>query len=1201
MKKQVKAKRPVKKRQKPAEREVRVKSKRLVEGEFSLPKAEEQALKFWEAEKVFEKSLALRQKGRRFVFFEGPPYANGKPGIHHVLARIMKDIMLRYKTMQGFEVPRKGGWDTHGLPVEIAAEKALGLKTKADIERFGIQKFNEEAKKAVWLYKDEWETLTRRIGYWLDLKNAYITYTSDYVESLWWIFAQMAKKKLLYKGHKVVPWCARCGTALSSHELAQGYKEVEDESVYMKFRLRPGQKIGKNFKTDDKTYILSWTTTPWTLPGNVALAVGEKISYAALRVDGTPELFILASELVGSVFKDKRVEISHDHIRGEELVGLEYEPLFKVPALKKPAAYKVYAADFVTTTDGTGVVHTAVMYGEDDYKLGVKVGLPQHHTVTEEGTFTKEVPDVAGLLVKAKETEQKIFTHLEKHKFLLRTEKYKHEYPHCWRCGTPVLYFARDSWFIGMSKLRSQLLNGNKNIHWVPKHVKEGRFGEWLREVKDWNLSRERYWGTPLPIWECAKCKTHEVVGSLDELDRRQGGSRNEYYIMRHGEAESNVLHMLDSGQREFHLTTMGREQANAAAKLLKNKKIDIIISSDITRAKETAQIAAKALGVKKIKYDKRLREINLGKELTGQFERDYSLKYPTYEDRFEKRPEGGESLRDVRARAYSLLQELEKEHSGKRILIVAHEYPIWMYFHMALGWTERQAVAEKVARDGDNSHHPEPFVTFAAPSVLAYKLIPRDSTGLADPHRPFVDTVTFKCRKCKAPMRRIPEVADVWFDSGAMPFAQQHYPFENKATIDEGLMYPADYISEGMDQTRGWFYTLLAVATTLGYEAPYKNVVCLGLINDKYGQKMSKSKGNIIEPFSVIDKYGVDAVRWYFYTATPPGDTKNFDEVEVGKALRRYHLILWNSLVFWKTYADRNAKPVAGKIHVLDAWIMARLNETVQQVTDALERYEIREAALALEVLTDDLSRWFIRRSRRRLQKPESQKDLASASATLGTVLMTVAKLTAPFTPFFGEALYQELRRETDPASVHLADWPNPDKKLVDKKLIAGMAEVRTLASAALAKRAELGIKVRQPLQKLEARDEKLAKVSKELLEILKDEANVKEVRFNKKLAADIELDTIITSELKAEGILRELMRAIQGLRAEARLTPGHRIHLGIEAAGVIGATAAAHPDFFKKEVGAKDVVFKKLEKFDAELQFDVDGVPVWLGLRKA
>ncbi|HVO28661.1 MAG TPA: class I tRNA ligase family protein [Candidatus Paceibacterota bacterium] len=1199
----------------------------FLDGEFDLPRLEEKILKFWDENGIFEKSLekksGISDKGE-FVFYEGPPYANGKPALHHVLARVVKDVMLRYKTMRGYHVPRRAGWDTHGLPVEMAAEKALGFKTKKDIEQFGVQRFNEEAKKQVWIHKDEWERLTNRIGYWLDLENAYVTYAPEYIETIWWTLAQISRRGLLYKGHKVVPWCTRCGTALSSHELAQGYKEVADKSVYVKFKLKPGQNIGGHLsKTDDKIYVLSWTTTPWTLPGNVALVVGPGIKYRAVQRDG--EYLIAAVDRLKDLGLESS-DVSHE-LTGAQMVGLEYEPLFEVAPLGKPEAYKIYPADFVTTTDGTGVVHTAVMYGEDDYALGKEVGLPQHHTVDEEGKFTKDVPAFKGECVKAKDTEEHIFEHLRQHGNLLRIEEYEHEYPFCWRCGTPILYYARTSWFIGMSRLRKELLKRNETVHWMPEHIKEGRFGEWLREAKDWNLSRERYWGAPLPIWECKACDHVEVVPGLDELSTLAGGSKNKYWVMRHGEAESNLFDIIDSGQRKFlHLTPRGRKQVEASIKKFKKElakrgeKIDVVISSDITRTKETEEIDMGVLADAKMFFDKRIEEIRLGPTLTGYRDKKYLEAYPTYRARFEERPEGGESLRDLRRRVWGFLADCEKEHEGKNILLVSHEYPIWAMFQAAEGWSEKRAVEEKENRKGD-------FVKFAEIRELSLRTVPRDDMGAVDLHRPFVDGIFLTCPKCGGKMKRVPEVADVWYDSGAMPYAQNHFPFGGSAKAAKGVgtpgaalphppAFPADYIAEGMDQTRGWFYTLLAIATALGYEAPYRNVITFGLMNDKFGNKMSKSKGNVIEPFALIDKYGVDAIRWYFYAGTPFGEPKNFDEDEVGRKLRQVHLIVYHSFAFWKTYARRDMTSAATSAvlkdpkNVLDQWILARLGELASAATKKLDAYQIREAAFDIEAFIDDLSRWYIRRSRKRLQRPESQADHDAASATLGFVLAELTKLMAPFTPFFSEALYAAMGGGK--ASVHLEAWPvmkeigaksTRDKsagaKSGERGLIEGMRAVRELAAAGLAKRAEAKIKVRQPLATLMIKDATL-KLSKDLLAILADEVNVKKAVFDAKIAGDVGLDTVITPELREEGLLRDVVRMVQELRQAARLEPKDRIALAIDLPAGIREAVSRHETELKNDVGAEAVEYRRSEKFDAESAAKLDGGDVWIGLRK-
>lgn len=1209
---------------------------------FNLAKAEEEILKFWETNQVFEKSLAKRKNKKTFVFYEGPPYANGKPGIHHVLARVVKDIILRYKSMRGCHVPRRAGWDTHGLPVEIAAEKALGLKSKKDIEKFGIKLFNQKAKEAVWIYKDEWENMTRRIGYWLDFKNAYVTYEPEYIETVWWTLSQIAKRKLLYKGHKVVPWCTRCGTALSSHELALGYKEVEDNSVYVKFKLKPGQRISKDFVSDDKTYILSWTTTPWTLPGNVALAVNSGIKYWRLTFSSDYQEFksgetYIASEkffnlnyrgiadwnpnvgsegIIRRFSNDSSVHINSGSFWGNELTGKEYSALFGVPKLQDEKSHRIYEADFVLTDEGTGVVHTAVMYGENDYELGKKMGLPQHHTVDGDGRFTKDVRGFEGLYVKARETEEKIVKYLRDKEFLLKEEKVVHEYPFCWRCETPVLYYARTSWFIAMSKLREKLLNANEKINWIPEHVKHGRFGGWLKEAKDWNLSRERYWGVPLPIWECRKCGEAEVVGGLDELSEkalqrgsgRAGGAENKYWVMRHGESETNVFGVIDSGQGKFHLTAKGRKQAELSAAKLKKElnskgeKIDIIFSSDVTRTRETEKIVAATLGVKDVIFDKRLEEIHLG-SLSGCHDKKYHELFPTYESRFEKSPEGGESLHDLRARLWNFLQDIEKKHDGKNFLIVSHEYPIWMLYHIALGWSEKKAIAEKIARGDD-------FLGLAEFAKLDFKIVPRNDGGEVDLHRPYTDEILLSCSKCGGQTERVKEVADVWYDSGAMPFASQMSDVRNwkpdiRNLISE-IRYPADYIAEGSDQTRGWFYTLLAVATALGYKAPYKNVISLGLINDGLGQKMSKSKGNIVDPWAVIGKYGADAVRWYFYTVNPPGEPKNFDEAEIAKAFRRMHLIFYNSVVFYKTYAGAWPSTGGGRQalskNVLDKWILAGLDRVVAGATGDLEKYQIREAALKIEGFIDDLSRWYIRRSRRRFQpsrrlgageKPSGQNDYKSASATLRFVLIEATKLLAPFTPFFAEYLYENLGMKE---SVHLADWPAANGKSADGKLLGEMGVVRKLAALGLAKRAEAGIKVRQPLASLTVK----TKLNKELANILADEVNVKNVFFSSEIDDEVELDTKITPELREEGILREFVRVVQDLRQKARLRPNDKIALLLQLAKELRKSLVNNEKLLKAEIGAQRVEYGKSQKFDAEIETKIDGENVWVGIRK-
>jgi len=907
---------------------------------FNFPKNEEKILKFWKNKKIFEKSLKKTRKGPRFVFYEGPPFANGLPGIHHLLARAFKDIILRYKTMQGFFVERRAGWDTHGLPTEMEAEKKLNIKSKKEIDKLGIEKFIEECRRNVFTYKKEWEEFTERIGFWLDFENAYITCDNDYIESLWWILKQIWEKGLLYQGYKVVPYCPRCGTSLSSHEVAQGYKTIKENSIYVKLKVK-GQK---------DTFLLIWTTTPWTLPGNVALAIKPDFEYVKIKAGS--EFLILAKDRILEEY-----EIVEE-IKGEDLIGLEYEPLY---AFIKPdkKAYYVVGADFVSLEEGTGIVHMAPAFGEDDMEVAKLNDLPVLMTVDEEGKF--ETGDWKGMFVK--KADPLVIEDLKKRKLLYKEEMYEHEYPFCWRCKTPLLYYAKTSWFIKMTAVKKDLIKNSEKINWVPKYIKKGRFGEWLREVKDWNLSRERYWGTPLPIWECEKCKKQICIGSIKEL-------------------------------------------------------------TDKSKAK------------------------------------------------------------------------------------------------------------------------------------------------IKDLHRPFIDKITFKC-ECGGAMKRVAEVIDCWFDSGSMPFAQWHYPFENKNRIDKADSFPADFISEAIDQTRGWFYTLLAISTLLGKGISYKNSICLGLVLDAKGQKMSKSRGNIIEPQEVINKFGADCARFYFYTVNPAGEAKRFDFKDAQSLYRKFFDTLWQSYTFFETYVSKkeiqNPKSkIQNLSNILNQWIISRIENLNAQVVKNLDNYDVVRAARLFINFVDDLSNWYIRRSRKRFRNSEKE-----AIQTLHYVLLKLAKLIAPFAPFITEELYQKLDDSSE--SVHLADFPKSDKKLINTKLEEKMTQVRNIVTQALAQRAELGIKVRQPLAGLEIKN----KLDEELLELIKDEVNVKKITFGK----EVKLDTKITKELKQEGEYRELVRNVMGLRKKLGLTPKEIV------TNITSTTSSVTDEDFLKEVGAKH--FKKVEK---ESEMDVD-----------
>ncbi|MFA6537013.1 MAG: isoleucine--tRNA ligase [Patescibacteria group bacterium] len=949
---------------------------------------EEKIIESWNQNKIFEKTLAKNSPKGNFVFFEGPPTANGRPGIHHILARAFKDVICRFRTMQGYHVERKAGWDTHGLPVELQVEKALGISGKPDIEKYGIEAFNEKCKESVWQYKKEWEDLTRRIGFWLDLENPYITYDNNYIESLWWILKEINNKGLLYSGYKVVPQCPRCGTALSSHEVAQGYKNVEENSVFMKFKV----------KNEENTYLLSWTTTPWTLPGNVALAVGGDIIYTKVLYNG--EKLILAKNLLEKVLKSDFEII--EEMTGEKLKGIKYEPLFPgyLDAGEKDAWF-VETADFVTTVDGTGIVHTAVMYGEDDFNFGKKYNLPFVHTVDEAGKFKNSVTKWVGKFVKNKEVEKEIIADLKERNLLFGELIYAHDYPFCWRCDTPLLYYAKDSWFIKVSAKKDQLLKNNKQINWVPEHIKEGRFGEWLKNINDWSISRQRYWGTPIPIWQCDSCKETEVMGSFAELEKKVGS-------------------------------------------------------------------------------------------------------------------------------------------------------------------------------------------------------LPKNKNNEFDIHRPFIDELTYKC-SCGGTMKRTPDVFDCWFDSGAMPFAQHHYPFENQDLVDKNIQFPAEYISEAIDQTRGWFYTLLAVSTMLDKGVPYKNVICLGHIRDKEGKKMSKSKGNVVDPWMIADKYGIDALRLHLFTVNQPGDPKNFDEKDVADVLRKSVMLFGNVVNFYEMYKTDIASHAKSE-NILDKWIISKYQLLNQKLTNDLENYHVFEAGRSLLEFIDELSTWYVRRSRDRFKIEGIDKN--SAEATLLYIIENVSKIMAPFMPFAGESFFLRVNKTLE--SVHLADWPKYDDDLIDLDLIKDMDFVRQVVELGLAARDEAKIKVRQPLRRAFY---KIKHFLPEYEKIIAEELNVWEVSFfEEKMggsfveksngAVYLSLDIEIDEELKNEGMIRDLTRQINNLRKNEGLTINDKVVLLYETDSKILKNLFANDKLREKLISS--TLLSEIKEGSAEKEIEVEGEKIKISLKK-
>ena len=844
---------------------------------------EKETLKFWKDNQIFEKSVQLRQGAPAYTFFDGPPTANGKPHIGHVLTRAMKDIIPRYKTMRGYDVLRKAGWDTHGLPVELEVEKELGLDGKEQIEQYGVIPFIQKCKESVWKYKGEWEVMSDRMGFWADMDNPYITYDNDYIESEWWALKAIYEKGLLYKGHKIVPYCPRCGTALSSHEVAQGYKEVKETSATVRFRV----------PDEENTYFLAWTTTPWTLPSNVSLCVNPDVTYAYVRVDGK-ETLIMAKDLIGTVLEGHETEIIKEVV-GRELEYKHYEPLFE--CTRKAAggkdAFYVMVDDYVTTTDGTGIVHNAPAFGEDDYRVCKKYDLPFVQMVDSKGEMCGGTP-WDGVFVK--KADPMVLKDLDERGLLFAAPRFEHSYPFCWRCDTPLIYYARSSWFIAMTKVKDRLIDYNRRINWIPETIKEGRMGNFLENVIDWGISRERYWGTPLPVWVCDKCGKIHVVGSRKEL-------------------------------------------------------------SELTGCDENVEL-----------------------------------------------------------------------------------------------------------------------------------------------HKPYVDPLTWKC-ECGGTMRREPVVIDCWFDSGSMPFAQWHYPFENKDKFER--RYPANFISEAIDQTRGWFYTLSAIAACLFDSPAFLNCIVLGHVQDKEGRKMSKHIGNVVDPWVLLDNQGADAVRWYFYTSSMPWLPNRFSAEAVSESQRKYMGTFWNTYAFYILYADidnfdpTRHKLVRENLTPMDRWILSRLNTLMGHVEAYLDDLKMTEAGREMQDFMDDLSNWYVRRCRERYWGKDMTADKEAAYMTLYTVLRTMALISAPFTPFMSETMYQNMVRTVDksaPESIHLCDWPKKDESFIDPELEANMAAVLDIVVLGRSARNAANIKNRQPVASMYVQGKALPDM---YVSIIADELNVKEVKF--------------------------------------------------------------------------------------------------------
>lgn len=916
---------------------------------------EKKVEEFWKENHIFEKSMENRKEGETYTFYDGPPTANGKPHIGHVLTRVIKDMIPRYRTMKGYMVPRKAGWDTHGLPVELEVEKKLGLDGKEQIEEYGMEPFIKQCKESVWKYKGMWEDFSSTVGFWADMEHPYVTYYDDYIESEWWALKEIWNKKLLYKGFKIVPYCPRCGTPLSAQEVSQGYKTVKERSAVVRFKV-----VGED------AYFLAWTTTPWTLPSNVALCVNPDETYCKVKAaDGYTYYMAeaLLDKVLGKLAKEegeKAYEVLETY-KGTDLEYKAYEPLFacagEAAAKQKKKAHFVTCDNYVTMSDGTGIVHIAPAFGEDDSRIGRNYELPFVQFVDGQGNLTKETP-YAGVFVK--KADPMVLTDLDKEGKLFDAPKFEHDYPHCWRCDTPLIYYARESWFIKMTAVKDDLIRNNNTINWIPESIGKGRFGDWLDNVQDWGISRNRYWGTPLNIWQCECGHMHSI------------GSRQELF------------------------------------------------------------------------------------EMSG----------------------------DERAKTVEL-------------------------------------------------------------------------------HRPYIDEITLKCPECGGEMHRVPEVIDCWFDSGAMPFAQHHYPFENKELFEQ--QFPANFISEAVDQTRGWFYSLLAESTLLFNKAPYKNVIVLGHVQDENGQKMSKSKGNAVDPFDALNKYGADAIRWYFYINSAPWLPNRFHGKAVVEGQRKFMSTLWNTYAFFVLYADiDNFDPTKYELNydqlpVMDKWLLSRLNTTVQAVDNDLANYKIPEAARALQEFVDEMSNWYVRRSRERFWAKGMEQDKINAYMTLYHALVTIAKTAAPMIPFMTEDIYQNLVRSVDkdaPESIHLCDFPTVNEAWIDKDLEADMKELLEIVVLGRACRNTANIKNRQPIGTMYVKAEK--KMSEFYTDIIADELNVKEVKFADDVESFIsysfkpQLRTVGPKYGKLLGGIRQALTDINGTAAMNELRTNGVLKLDINGNNV-------------------------------------------------
>lgn len=1104
--------------------------------------SEESILSFWQENNIFEKTLEKPSPNGDFVFYDGPPFATGLPHYGHLLAGTIKDIIPRYKTMQGYRVPRKWGWDCHGLPIENLIEKELGLETKKDIEDYGIEKFNDAARNSVLRYENEWKRYVPRSGRFIDMDNAYMAMDASYMESIWWVFGQLHKKGLTKEGFKAMHLCPRCETTLANFEVNQGYKDVTDISVTAKFELQdePG------------TFLLAWTTTPWTLPGNVALAVGADIDYVKVKDkhDEGPT-FVVGKELCEKVFEGKEYEIVAE-LKGSDLAGKSYIAPFDYyqndPELENTKnGWKILTADFVTTEDGTGIVHIAPAFGTDDMQLGEMHDLPFVQHVAKSGAFkhvfakTIDGGDFAGMLVKQKNdlmsADIEIIKRLAHDGKLFSKKKLVHSYPHCWRCDTPLLNYATTSWYVDVPSIKNQLITSNEKVNWVPEHVGQGRFGKWLDGARDWALSRSRFWGTPLPVWQSVDGEETFVAGSFEEMLGRIKTSGNQYFGLRHGESQSNINGIINAQLgTDNPLTEKGRQQVIDSLSDIPDD-IDYVFVSPIQRTQETAHIIKDHLGLSDEQYiiDERLTETNLGSEWEGKKWEDAHTEeyFASNKDFIDlKLAKDSESIRDVYKRSMEFLFDLEKKYANKKILIVSHG-GILRAMEFGNHKYGRPAMAHAF---WDEYRLPKNAQLLA----FNFKPFPHDEEYVIDIHRPHIDDVVIVSEKGED-MKRISDVFDVWFDSASMPYAQQHYPFENKESFDNS--FPAQFIAEGLDQTRGWFYVMTVIGNALFGKTPFENVIVNGLILGEDGKKMSKSLKNYPDPYDMFDSVGADAIRLYMIHS-PVVRAEEFAFVEKGvrevasKVMGR----LRNIVSLYEMYkGDVEHESISDSENILDQWIIARLSELENEVRSNLEKYELDRAARPIFDFVDDFSTWYIRRSRDRF-KGDDVEDKKQALGTTRKVLLETAKIIAPFVPFVAEEIWQNLKVEEMEDSVHLATWPQIGE--VHKDILHQMFEIREVISELLQLRSDSKIKVRQPLASATVSINE--NLPQGFIDLIKDEINIKEVIA--KWGEVVSLDTNITPELQAEGNMRELLRQIQSLRKSSGLEPQDIVNLIIQ-----------------------------------------------------